>query len=80
MPEFIHVTLKNDTSSQHVYHATDDVLGQELFSSLVLGAGEESDPIELVADEDHHGRMTYGFRGGVDTRRDDLTEGEVVRG
>jgi hypothetical protein len=43
MPQFVHVTLKNDTVSQHVYHVTDDVLGQELFSRLVLGAGEESD-------------------------------------
>lgn len=77
MPDFLRVSLSNSTTSQHVYHATDDVLGQQILSDTPLSSGE-SVSLRLVADENGHGRMTYGFRGGVDTNRTDLNDGDVV--
>jgi hypothetical protein len=34
--------------------------------------------IALVGDENGFGRMTYGFRGGIDTSRTDVNDGDVV--
>jgi hypothetical protein len=77
MPRFVNVTFKNDTTSQHVYSITDDVLGQQVVTDQPLDA-DETVPVQLVADENNHGKATYGFRGGVSTRVDDLNEGDVV--
>jgi len=77
MAKFVNVTLRNSTSSQHVYHATDDVLGQEVLPNTPLGPNDAK-AITLVADENGHGRMTYGYKGGADTSRIDLGDGEIV--
>jgi len=77
MPQFVNVILKNSTASQHVYHATDDVLHQKVIDNQPLGAGETVN-VKLVADENGHGQMTYGFSGGVDTSRTDLDDGDEV--
>lgn len=77
MPQYVNVVLKNDTPNQHVYHATDDVLHKKVIDDQPLGPGETVN-VKLVADENSHGRMTYGFSGGVDTSRTDLNEGDEV--
>jgi hypothetical protein len=77
MPTFVDVTLRNSTPAQHVCHATDDVLGQPALADTPLGSGESA-PVRLVADENGHGRMTFGFRGEIDTSRIDLNDGDVV--
>ena len=78
MAEFVNVSLLNDTLEQHVLNATDDVLGEQVLTNVPLEGGE-STPIRLVADPDGKGRMTCGFRGGVEIRRDDLIDNDVVR-
>jgi hypothetical protein len=77
MPQFVNVTLKNDTMAQHVYHATDNVLGQSVLQDAPLGPSETT-PIRLVADENGHGQMTCGFRGGIDTVHTDLNDGDEI--
>jgi len=77
MPNYVNVTLRNSTTSQHVYHATDDVLGKLVLDDQPL-APDETTPIKLVADENGHGEMTYGYKGGVDTSRSDLNDGDRV--
>ena len=79
MPQYIHVVLKNGTSSQHVYHATDDVLHKSALNDQPLAPGETAS-ITLVADENGHGEMTYGYSGGVDTSSTDLNDGDEVDG
>jgi hypothetical protein len=79
MANYVNVTLRNATSAQHIYHATDDVLHQEVLPNTPLASGETT-PIQLVADENGHGRMTYGYLGGINTSRDDLNDGDPVDG
>jgi hypothetical protein len=78
MPEFVNVTFKNGTADQHVYTITDDVLGQTVLDNSPLGAGESTDPIQLVANTNHHGEATFKHRGGVATQRTDLNDGDTV--
>jgi hypothetical protein len=77
MPIYVHVVFKNDTTSQHVYTITDDVLGQQIVNAQPLAADESVDT-DLVADENNHGRATYGYSGGDHTSRTDLNDGDIV--
>jgi hypothetical protein len=78
VPNFVNVALRNSTNSQHLYHATDDVLGQPVLRDTPLAPSDPATTIALVGDENGFGRMTYGFRGGIDTSRTDLNDGDVV--
>ena len=77
MPTYVQVTLRNSGVSQHVYHATDEVLQAPVLTKTPLGGGERAD-ISLAADENGSGRMSYGYSGGVDSMRDGLTNGDIV--
>jgi hypothetical protein len=79
MGQYVNLTLRNAGTSQHVYHATDDVLGQQVLPDTPLEP-DETAGIQLVADENGYGRMTYGYRGGVDTIRNNLSDGDRVDG
>ena len=79
MAQYINVTLQNSSAtSQYIYHATDDVLKQPILQNTPLGPGENT-ALRLVADPSGRGNMTYGYSGGVDTSRTDLSDGDVVR-
>ena len=78
MALYLSVTFTNDTFAQHVYTITDDVLGSPVLSDQPLAPGEAVTE-QLVADANGHGQATYGYRGGISTRRDDLNDGETVK-
>jgi hypothetical protein len=65
-------------TNQHVYTITDDVLGESVFNNSPLAAGESTDPIQLVANENHHGEATFKHTGGIATQRTDLNDGDTV--
>jgi hypothetical protein len=77
MAIYVNVTLKNSSLGQHVFSATDDVLGQNVLSNTPLQP-DESVSLQLVADEYGYGQMTYGYRGGVPSRRTDIKNNEEI--
>jgi hypothetical protein len=80
MAQYVNVTLKNSTSAQHVYHATDLVMGDQALPDTPIAPDDPPVPIRLVAGDDGHGHMIYGYRGGVDVQRDDLNDGDPIDG
>ena len=78
MAQYVSVSLRNGQIAQHVFYATDDVAGATCLPDTPLSAGEQTGPILLIADENGHGRMTYGYRGGIPTSSTDLNDGDVI--
>jgi hypothetical protein len=77
-PEFVNVTFRNGTTAQHVYTITDKVLGVAVWDNKPVAAGDDTGQLQLVANENHHGEVTYTHTGGVPTSRTDLNDGDTV--
>jgi hypothetical protein len=77
MAIYIDVTFRNTTAAQQVCTATDDVLAQ-LVLNEPLASGAVSTPRQLVQAPDGYGHATYGYNGGVSTRRIDIGDGEQL--
>ena len=67
MRNFVNVALRNSTNSQHLYHATDDVLGQPVLRDTPLAPSDPATAIALGGDEN-----------GV-WKNDTASEGESIR-
>lgn len=86
MPQYINVTITNDTAAQHVYFATDDVMhqpapvtaadGTALGAQFPLGPGEVA-TAQLVVSDDGHGHGTGGYPGNSLTKID-LNDGDSL--
>jgi hypothetical protein len=74
---YVNISLENGSLGQQVFNATDDVLGQPVLTNQPIAAGD-SVAIQLVADPNGKGRMTYGYRGGVQATRNDLVDQDIV--
>jgi hypothetical protein len=79
MANYIKVTLRNGSATQHLFLAKDTFLKQDLLGEKgTLLDSSESVEVQLGVAEDNYGHIQYRYSTGVSQTRDDVMNGDTI--